>query len=83
MPIAFTDNAAILTESVIIEEAETLLAWLKEHPEGTVNLNKCTHLHTAVFQVLMALRPPLTGPPVDPFLKTNIWPLLQQSAVQA
>lgn len=80
MPIAWTDNTAELTETCAIEDAETLLAWIKEHPKGVVNLKRCTHLHTAVLQVLLALRPPLGEAPEAPFLKNNVWPLLVTTA---
>ncbi|MEO5333787.1 MAG: hypothetical protein H7839_17380 [Magnetococcus sp. YQC-5] len=83
MPVTYTDQEAILTATVAIEEAETLLAWLKEHGQGSVNVQGCQHLHTAVLQVLLALRPPLGEPPTDPFLKEHVWPLLQSDGEMA
>lgn len=82
MPITFTEQEAILSENVAIEEAETLLAWLKEHPEGVVNLQTCNHMHTAILQLLLAMRPPIKEPPEDPFLKEHAWQLLQPDSLK-
>ncbi|MGN7614481.1 hypothetical protein ACQZV8_20625, partial [Magnetococcales bacterium HHB-1] len=72
MPITLTDTEAIFTDTSDIEEAEVLLDWLKENPEGLINLKACSHIHTAIFQVLLALKPNYNHPPEDPFLKEKI-----------
>ena len=61
MPIDLGENAAVLTGIREVAEAETLLAWLQAYPQGPVHVSRCEHAHTAVVQVLMAVRPTLTG----------------------
>ena len=45
-------------------------AHLKEHPQSAVNLSACESMHSAVLQVLLALKPPLVGLPSDPWLRS-------------
>lgn len=77
MPILYEDGGlARWVEVCTIEEAEGLLTWLREHPDGAVDLAACTHLHTALCQLLLAARPALLQPPGDPFLRQWVLPLL-------
>jgi hypothetical protein len=48
---------AALDGVVTFEEAEALQRWLKNHPQGAVNLAKCQHLHASVLRVLLSMRP--------------------------
>jgi len=48
-----------------VEEAEPLLEWLQKKPKAKVDLSKCTHLHTANLQVLMAAKPDVANWPED------------------
>ncbi|MCY0878897.1 MAG: hypothetical protein OWU84_08155 [Firmicutes bacterium] len=54
MAVELTAAHACLTGYVGIDEAEPLLSWAIDHPEGTVDLSGVNHLHAAVCQVLMA-----------------------------
>ena len=64
MAIKLTEHAARLTGKCGFDDAEPLLEWLLQHPENkAVDLKDCMQLHTAVLQVLMALSPPIIGPP--------------------
>jgi len=56
MPIHFQDQCAVLSESVRVDEADALLAWLQDQAEPSVDLSACEHLHPAALQVLMAAR---------------------------
>lgn len=69
-----TDGPAI--EGVCgVEEALPLLEALAGG--AALSLGRCTHLHTAPLQVLLALRPALRGaPPAEPFLARWVAPLL-------
>ena len=58
-------KVARLEQDCGAEEAETLLEWLLSHPAGKVNLKRCTSLHTAVLQVLLACRPTISHWPDD------------------
>ena len=66
MPITYKKTVAVLDEVCEIEEAESLLGWLLEHPKGRLNLKRLSHPHTAVLQVMMALRPEISAIPDDP-----------------
>ncbi|MGN7610967.1 hypothetical protein ACQZV8_02665 [Magnetococcales bacterium HHB-1] len=68
MPIEFTETEAQLIDMCTIEEAEALFEWLQNNPEGGINLEKCEHLHTAILQVLIALKPKVTVLPEEKFL---------------
>ncbi|RYG30378.1 MAG: hypothetical protein EON93_14940 [Burkholderiales bacterium] len=62
------DCALVLSGHVTLEEAEPVLRWLVDHPAGRVDWRACTGCHTAVLQVLMAVRPPMSGPVANAFL---------------
>lgn len=59
-----------------VEDAEPLLGWLQADRQRVVDLTEAQHLHAAVVQVLMALRPAIRGIPKDPFLRDWIHPAL-------
>lgn len=65
MPISYKKTVAVLQDYCTIEEAETLLEWLLEHPKAKLNLKQLEHLHTAVLQVIMALQPAISAMPDD------------------
>jgi hypothetical protein len=68
MPIDLTGPVAVLEGHCSVEEAEPLLEWLRAAPAPAVDLSACAHAHTAVLQVLLALRPALAAAPADEFL---------------
>ncbi len=76
MGIRYLKKHAALEEIVTVEDAEALQEWLKKQSKPAVNLSKSQHLHTAVVQVLMALRPAVLGDVPDPWmavaLKRNV-----------
>jgi hypothetical protein len=59
-----------------VEDAEPLLGWLQADMGRVVDLTGAEHLHAAVLQVLIALRPALRGAAKDPFLRDWITPAL-------
>jgi hypothetical protein len=65
MPIRYLKKHAALEGVVGVDDAEALAQWLLQQPAPAVNLGKCEHLHGAVLQVLLALRPRITAPPAD------------------
>lgn len=79
MPVNFEEDRVRLEGHCGVEEAEPLLEGLQKNPEGVVDMAECTHLHTALFQVLWAWAPPVEGEPPDPFLCAHIGPLLGPS----
>jgi hypothetical protein len=59
------------------EDAEALLRLLLADPGTTVDWRDCRDAHTAVVQVLMAVRPKLLGPPADARLKDWVAPAIR------
>lgn len=65
------------------EEAEPLLALLLERPSRGIALGGARALHTALVQVLLALRPRLVEMPADPFLRRWIAPVLEDGSLNS
>lgn len=70
MPILTDSDRATLSGRCRAEEAETLLDWGLRHPDGSLDLGECLHLHSAVLQTLLALGRPVAVPPADPWIAT-------------
>lgn len=69
MGIRYLKNSATLQGWVSAEDAEILQEWLKSRSGSAVNVTRCQQMHAAVLQVLLALRPRITGQPADPWLQ--------------
>jgi hypothetical protein len=80
MAIRYLKKHAALEGVVTVEDAETLAQWLRGHARPAVHLGKCDHVHTAVLQVLLALRPQLVAAPADPWLAGALRTALPQAA---
>ncbi|MGL4604896.1 MAG: hypothetical protein ACRCU9_12190 [Iodobacter sp.] len=76
MPVQYSKQQAILSGICTVEEAEPLLAWLIAHPKGGVSIKEADHLHMAVLQALLALRPRITAPAEDAFFARYVMPCL-------
>lgn len=63
MGIRYLKKHACLEGRIGAEDAEGLSHWLRDHPRPAVHLGKCTHVHAAALQVLLARRPVLVAPP--------------------
>jgi len=68
MPFQFAKNTVTAGESCTVEDALPLLEFLQSHRGAKVDLGPCTHLHTAVLQVLLAAKPKIAGLPKEAFL---------------
>ena len=70
MSVARSDDGTVaLTGNCGVEEAEPLLQMLVETPDAALDWRLCTHLHTAVIQVVLAAKPRLTGPCGDAWVE--------------
>jgi hypothetical protein len=76
MSVRLDGDVVVLEGSCRVEDAEPLLAWLQADRSRTVDVTKAEHLHAAVLQVLMALRPDVRGTAGDAFLRDWITPAL-------
>jgi hypothetical protein len=71
------DGSLIVLDGVSrVEDAEQLLGWLQADRSRLVDLTDSEHLHAAVFQVLMALKPFLKGAGKNAFMTNWLTPAL-------
>lgn len=71
MSVRLEDDRIRLVGDCPVEDAEPLHAHLLADAARRVDLSQARRLHTAVVQVLAALRPELDGDSLDPF--TSHW----------
>ena len=76
MSVRLDGNVILLEGPCRVEDAEPLLGLLQDGRERTVDLTDAEHLHAAVLQILMALRPAIQGAARDAFLQDWIVPAL-------
>jgi hypothetical protein len=68
-------GAPIRLEGVCpVEDAETVALLILEDPAAPVDWTACTRMHTAVYQVLLRLRPAVLGTCGDPFVDRWLTP---------
>ena len=76
MPLRRAGETLHLEAVCGVEDALPLLEQLAGTPPPAIDLRRCTHLHTALVQVLAACRPRAVIPPDDAFLARWLMPLL-------
>lgn len=76
MSVSLDGNVVRLYGDCPVEDAETVMRLLQAAVDPDVSLAEVRILHTAVLQVLLALRPKLVGPVRDPFISRWLAPLL-------
>lgn len=75
MSVKVEGKRIVLAERCGVEEAETLLAALLEDRERTVVIT-AEAVHTALWQVLIALGPRIEGRPADEFVLRHVLPAM-------
>jgi hypothetical protein len=75
MTFTFTKSTATADGACTVEDALPLLEFLQGHRTAKVDLGPCTQLHTAVLQVLLAVRPKITALPQEVFLARWLSPV--------
>jgi hypothetical protein len=82
MTIRATDDGTIVLDGTCpADDAETLARLLLLDPSSIVDWRGCDHVHTAVVQILLAVRPPLRGPPRTLFLSNWVAGLIAEAKV--
>jgi len=74
--ISHDDTVIRLEGQCRVEDAEVLTALVLNRVEPTVDLSRCDSMHSAVFQVLLAFRPRIVGPPENAFIRDRLLPAL-------
>lgn len=69
MSIEYEEDLALFRDVATVEEAEKLLEWMQNRPGARLDLGPCSHLHSAVLQVLMASSHRITTWPNDATLR--------------
>ena len=77
MSVSFDGRAIVIAGECGAEEAETLLALVQSHPDAVVDIGQSGTVHTALWQVLLALSPRVIGEPANPFIRKWIMPALK------
>lgn len=75
MPIRLLKTKAAFEGAIGVEEADALQAWLLEVPARRIDLARCTHLHPASLQVLLAAHVRPAAMPADAALAAWLNPL--------
>lgn len=75
MGVTYIQDKAIFTGEVSIEEVERLYEWMVSKEQPIINIERCSHVHTAVLQLVLALEPKIevnSGNPLCMWL-FNCW----------
>ena len=83
MAFTFTKNTATADGACTVEDALPLLEFFQVHRAAKVDLGPCTQMHTAVLQVLLAVRPKIAVLPREAFLARWLVPLFAQPGKKA
>jgi hypothetical protein len=83
MTVRLEDRVIHLEGYCHVEEAETLLTLLQAENGRILDLGACEHLHAALVQVILALRPPVRDGCSDAFLRQWVLPGLLHVDSQA
>lgn len=76
MSVVLEGNAIAIRGDCGVEEAETLMSMLQVNPHAPVDVSEAGSVHTALWQVMIAMTPRVTGEPSDAFVLQWIMPLL-------
>jgi len=76
MSLHIADGIIRIEGNATVEDAEPILAALIDRPDTAVDVGHALRMHSAVVQLLIALRPRIVGRPADAFLSAYIFPML-------
>jgi hypothetical protein len=74
MTVALHGDTIVLSGACGVEEAELLFTLIQGNPQAAVDLSEVGQVHTALWQVLLWLAPPLVEQPRDPFIRDWLMP---------
>ena len=83
MPLIFDDDQVRIDAVCMVEDAMPLLEFFQSHAAARVGMRECTHLHSAVLQVLIAAVASdgarIMDLPEEDFLRRWLTPLFDQA----
>ncbi len=84
MTVSLSDKGTVILEGACaVEDAEPLLQLLQATPTPTIDWTTCSHLHTAVVQVIFASGIGPIGPCSDTWAEQWLAPELPRKATNA
>jgi hypothetical protein len=78
MSVEITGARIRIVGNAAVGDAEPILAALQGDRSRIVNLAEAAHLHSAIVQLLLALRPAIEGAPAFPLFVAHVLPLLDR-----
>lgn len=81
MSVEVIGDTIRIVGNATVADAEPLLVALQDDPARPIDLGHAAHLHSAVVQILLALRPRIIGTPAYPFFTACILPRLIEASV--
>lgn len=72
MPVEADFKRLSLRGHCTVEEAESVLEWILQHPQGEIDLSELEHMHMSILQILLAAETPCVHLPKDPFWR-QLW----------
>jgi hypothetical protein len=63
------DGRIVLAGVCPVEDAEPLFQLLQSQPSSSLDWSRCSSLHTAILQLIIAARPALVGPCGDEWIE--------------
>jgi hypothetical protein len=78
MSVVVSGDIIRISGNASVADAEPILAALHQDPSRRIDLREAGHLHSAVVQILLAVRPRITGGPSYPFFSAYVLPQFDQ-----
>lgn len=82
MSVRLEDHAIVLDGACGVEQAEVLLTQLEANPGLPVDISAAEAVHTALWQVMLMMKPRITGTPRSKIIADHVLPALQENFVQ-
>jgi len=79
MTVRLEAHAIVLEGACGVEQVEPLLAQLEAHSELPVDIGGVEGVHTALWQVILMVRPKLVGTPASTFVGNHLLRALEKS----
>lgn len=80
MSVRLDGNVIYLEGLCRIEEVEALFDLLQQGQGRKVDISRCLSLHTALVQILLAIRPVISGDSTDSFICNRLVPAIVKHA---
>lgn len=83
MTVALKNGSIVLVGTCEVGEAETLVSLIQSNPGAIVDVSEAGAVHTALWQVMLALSPTVIGEARDPVVRQWLAPHFGRKAGDA